>query len=310
MMGQTNRCFLCQKPIEQVYHVPPSEERIGSYRCARCGKVVFTFEAFTEIGQPKFDSSRHLISGYTRELTESRRSPIVIKPNNIQKILDSVDIPRNVLDKLNKVLLYLERKSKFFGDSVRINILKDYPIVYAMIPHELHFFLETLGKSGDIKLEPQDPDEIIVTLTMPGWIRIAEIHKIMPESDQCFVAMWFDTSLDDVYKNAIAKAIETTGYKAVRLDLVEHNEKICDRIIAEIRKSSFLVADFTGHRGGVYFEAGFAMGLGLPVIWLCKETDIENTHFDTRQYNHVVWTSVEDLYQKLLNRIEATILKR
>ena len=48
-----------------------------------------------------------------------------------------------------------------------------------------------------------------------------------------------------------------------------------DRILAEIRKSKFVVADFTscgeciacdkcehiGARGGVYFEAGFALGL-------------------------------------------------
>lgn len=42
----------------------------------------------------------------------------------------------------------------------------------------------------------------------------------------------------------------------------EHSNKIDDEIIGEIRRSAFIVADFTGHRGGVYFEAGFAMGLG------------------------------------------------
>lgn len=68
-----------------------------------------------------------------------------------------------------------------------------------------------------------------------------------------------------------------------------------------------MVADFTGHRHGVYFEAGFAMGLGIPVIWLCQEDEIDKTHFDTRQYNHILWNSAEDLYQKLLNRIQATV---
>jgi hypothetical protein len=54
--------------------------------------------------------------------------------------------------------------------------------------------------------------------------------------------------------------INETGYNAMRTDLQEHNEKICDSIIAEIRKSRFLGADFIGHRGGVYFEFGFAKG--------------------------------------------------
>ena len=60
---------------------------------------------------------------------------------------------------------------------------------------------------------------------------------------------------------------------------------------ARIKRSRFLVADVTGGRQGVYFEGGFAKGLGLPVIWTCSHgTDAELKkwmHFDTRQYNHI-----------------------
>ncbi len=92
----------------------------------------------------------------------------------------------------------------------------------------------------------------------------------------------------------------------IRIDLVHHNEKICDKIMAEIRSSQFLVADVTGQRQGVYFEAGFAMGLGRSVIWTCREDQLEEVHFDTRQYSHIVWKSPEDLREKLANRIKAT----
>ncbi|MHC4124718.1 MAG: nucleoside 2-deoxyribosyltransferase, partial [Planctomycetota bacterium] len=61
-------------------------------------------------------------------------------------------------------------------------------------------------------------------------------------------------------------------------------------------------------RGGVYFEAGFAKGLGREVIFTVKEDDVEKLHFDTRQYNHIVYDSPEDLYEKLYNRICATIV--
>jgi nucleoside 2-deoxyribosyltransferase len=63
-------------------------------------------------------------------------------------------------------------------------------------------------------------------------------------------------------------------------------------------------------RGGVYFEAGFAMGLGKLVIWTCHEDDVEKLHFDTRQYNHIVWTDATDLKEKLMLRIEATLPDR
>ena len=93
----------------------------------------------------------------------------------------------------------------------------------------------------------------------------------------------------------------------MKVDLVEHNGKIDDFIVAQIRRSGLLVADFTGHRGGVYFEAGFAMGLGIPVIWTCRDSDIDELHFDTRQYNHIAWTNPQDLQERLQNRIAATI---
>lgn len=68
-----------------------------------------------------------------------------------------------------------------------------------------------------------------------------------------------------------------------------------------------VVADFTGHRGGVYFEASFALGLGIPVIWTCCEDQIGTAYFDTRQYSHVVWKSPGDLREKLKYRILATV---
>ena len=57
--------------------------------------------------------------------------------------------------------------------------------------------------------------------------------------------MWFDLSMDEAYQNGIQPAIEDAGYEAVRIDRKDHNNKIDDEIIAEIRRSRFLVADFT-----------------------------------------------------------------
>lgn len=102
-------------------------------------------------------------------------------------------------------------------------------------------------------------------------------------------------------------AIAGAGYKSIRIDLVEHNEYIMDRVIGEIRRAPFLVADFTGHRNGVYYEAGFARGIGIPVIHCCRADVLIKAHFDTKQLNHVQWTTHQELKERLLNRIKATI---
>lgn len=70
--------------------------------------------------------------------------------------------------------------------------------------------------------------------------------------------------------------------------------KICDQIISDIRRSEFLVADFTKQSGGVYFDAGYALALGRIVIWSCREDHVKDLHFDTRQYPRITWTEPAD----------------
>jgi hypothetical protein len=160
-------------------------------------------------------------------------------------------------------------------------------------------------------------------MTPSGWQRHAELAKHDALGSQAFVAMWFSKETDGVWADGFYAGIELAGYKPVRIDQKEHNNKIDDEIIAEIRRSKFVVADFTCGmvsknenanicddiaiaRGGVYFEAGFAKGLGKEVIWTVREDLLKHVHFDTRQFAHIVWKDAEDLKEKLSKRISAT----
>ena len=149
-------------------------------------------------------------------------------------------------------------------------------------------------------------------VTVEGYSRIAE-QSINVDSAQTFVAMWFNKETELVFKQGIVPAIEAAGFKPFRADLVDFLDKIDDKIVAEIRRSRFLVADMThgigGARGSVYFEAGFALGLGIPVIFTCRDDMLDELHFDTRQYPHIGWkeNEVDTLCSKLENRIRALI---
>ena len=68
------------------------------------------------------------------------------------------------------------------------------------------------------------------------------------------------------------------------------------------------MADFTENNAGVYYEAGLPRGLGIKVISTCHSDFVKKLHFDTRQYNHVVWSSAAELRSKLNDRIVATVL--
>ena len=144
-------------------------------------------------------------------------------------------------------------------------------------------------------------------LNPEGWEKVDELSKSDPSSNQAFVAMWFNDDMRPAWVDGFVPALRATGFSPVRIDLVEHNDRIDDRIIAEIRNSALMVADFTGDRGGVYFEAGFAMGLNMPVIWACRDDYIDQLHFDTRQLNHIGWADPSDLRARLERRIAASI---
>ncbi len=153
--------------------------------------------------------------------------------------------------------------------------------------------------------------EGVCNLTFTGYARLSELAERDIMSSRAFVAMWFDDSMDDLWEKGIEPGIKDAGYVPVRIDREEHVNKIDDEIIAEIRRSRFVVADFThggeGARGGVYYEAGFAHGMNIPVIFSCKKSIIKEIHFDTRQYNHIIWEKPEELREQLANRIAAVI---
>jgi len=173
---------------------------------------------------------------------------------------------------------------------------------------ELQYIIEEyLTEAGFLKYDPGSGRGFLIT--PKGWEFLEHGGDKTIVSDTAFVAMWFDIGVESLWVDALRPGILDAQFEPVRIDKVDHNNKIDDEIIAQIRRSKFLVADFTGQRGGVYFEAGFALGLGIPVIWVCREDELKDVHFDTRQYNFLEWRSSElsTLRKALTARIEATI---
>lgn len=123
------------------------------------------------------------------------------------------------------------------------------------------------------------------------------------EKKKVFVAMSFDDSMLKARKSIIS-AIEDCGYTSMLIDIKEHNNQIVPEIYKEINSSEFVVADLTGQRGGVYYEAGYAVAKNKELILSCKKG--ENPHFDVAQINTIFWENEQDLKERLIKRIEAT----
>ena len=73
----------------------------------------------------------------------------------------------------------------------------------------------------------------LAPLFTEGWNYLETLEKPSNESTTAFVAMWFSIETDTLWKKAIRPAVYDAGYEPVRIDAVEHSNKIDDEIIAK-----------------------------------------------------------------------------
>ena len=179
--------------------------------------------------------------------------------------------------------------------------------LFAKNDTELLFILESMKNKGWININITKTMGGCIfngypSITDEGWLEIEKIIK-RNKKKQVFIAMKF-RGMDNVY-NSINQAIISASFIPLRIDKKEHINQISSEIQYEISQSGLVIADVTGQNQGVYFEAGYAMGLNIPVVWTCNVEEKDIIHFDTRQYNTIFWKDENDLYERLKKRITA-----
>lgn len=205
------------------------------------------------------------------------------------------------------LLELINSRSSWFGERVTILPI-DFPFVHAKHNAEVMSLLEALEKSGDIIYVTRSAESSVVELTLKGVESLEQMRRSMADPSRVFVALWFDREMDQIYDQFFSTAIRNCGYdRPVKMDREHHNNEIPAQMLTEIRLARFVVADFTGHRQNVYFEAGFARGLGKEVVWTCRKDQLSNAHFDAEHFNFIEWIDGIDLQRRLEERIHLTI---
>ena len=120
-----------------------------------------------------------------------------------------------------------------------------------------------------------------------------------------------DNDLDNVFEKCFKPAVKLTGFDLQSVIAEPRAGLIDDRIKVDILTARFVVADLTHGNAGAYWEAGFAEGLGKPVIYTCEKSvwDEQKSHFDTNHYHTVIWEKgkLEEVAEKLKATIRATL---
>jgi hypothetical protein len=130
------------------------------------------------------------------------------------------------------------------------------------------------------------------------------------QSGYAFVVMPMDKNnhqLIDVLE-AIKTGVKECSITAERIDDDERSERVTDRILEAIRKAEFVIVDLTNERPNVFFEAGYAHGLGKIPIYVAREGT--HLHFDIKDYAVIIFRNMKELREGIARRLVALITKR
>lgn len=302
-------CILCG------YDSTESEMRLGgsvSIDCQNCGKYSLSGTAETIIEQWQSEDIKklRLLSHKVRKAQGKEGSRLKVISYSLD-IIKTENLPTPV-EQMDNLILWMGENS-LPGENKTLRPDTHQAILGAYDDTGFHFIVSAMiGKRGSSSVllngEMTLGSETCATLTIAGWERYERLKKGTVKSRKAFMAMKFgETDLDKIFGEWFRPAVKQTGFD---LQTVSGNPVaglIDEKIRVDIRMARFVVTDLTHENNGAYWEAGFAEGLGKPVIYTCerKVWEEKKTHFDTNHHHTIIWDL--DSHQRVAEDLKATI---
>lgn len=92
------------------------------------------------------------------------------------------------------------------------------------------------------------------------------------QAPKCFVVMQFSADYNDLYSHVIKPTCEKYGYEVIRADEFWNSALIINDITTSINESSLIIADITPDNSNVFYELGYAHGIGKTTILMANRT--------------------------------------
>ncbi len=309
----SDNCPVCQTELNNKRPTQNDDFSKYAYDCPRCGKFVFTWDLdLTENRDYCHDKDWISVLSYHIRKMQKNDKEVVLDDSLTEAILKHT--PPSLNEQLNNIVLCIGQATSP-GEEVKIDIATHQSIMGAINRNGFGFVLEHLKDRGLIDgLLVWDAlrCEIDATLSFDGWEYYGKLERGAIDSRKAFMAMKYgDKELDRIVEDYFRPAVAETGFELFRLDKHPKGGLIDDRLRVEIRNSRFLISDLTHDNNGAYWEAGYAEGLGKPVIYTCKKEkfDKDKSHFDTNHHLTVPWDAdnIEDAVKSLKATIRATL---
>lgn len=221
----------------------------------------------------------------------------VLHQELFDKIIEN-ELPKP-MEQANYLVRWIANESEAPGKTVRFEGFDVWSEIGAVDNEGFDLIFNYLVDEGLLKGELVSEWVYEVSLTMKGWEYFDHLRVEEKDYRKAFMAMQFgNEELNDVFEKTLKPSAKEAGFDLMKLNEKPKAGSIDDRLRVEIQNSDFVVADLTHGNNGAYWEAGYAEGLGKPVIYTCKKEVFEDEerkpHFDTNHHLTVIWNT-EDL---------------
>lgn len=182
-------------------------------------------------------------------------------------------------------------------------------IIYAVVNLAPSHIGPVLSSRGELYKRTGERTVMIPGSALRDEIRQAiKITKPIKKQLTAFVAMSFreeeEPALVDYYR-AMERAVKQTELPILlrRMDLVDGDYEISQKIMNEIDAADIVLADFTLNSRNVYFELGYARGKNRRIIQSARKgTPLE---FDIRNWRTIFYRNATELEEKLVFELES-----
>lgn len=310
----TEACPVCKSPLKEVRPNPEGRDATY-YSCPQCGEFVLSGSLIATLPNTlqKHKDAAAKISHALRTMQQMNKG-VELHTNTVDEVLRRpLPRPREQADLL---IRWIAENVAGPGKTISIEPSTHMSIVGAKSPEGLELILHHLFEIGLLTGHPSKDVAIrgkaLATLSFDGWDYYEKLLQGGAGYRKAFMAMKFgDPVLDRVLESVFKPSAKQAGFDLYRLDDQPRAGLIDDRLRVEIQASDFLIADLTHDNLGAYWEAGYAEGLGKPVIYTCEKHKFEEqkTHFDTNHHLTIIWNkdSSEEAGERLKATIRATL---
>lgn len=313
----TNLCPVCRRGLHQPFqHRALSDTK--TYECVFCGKFTMSGSLVAQLECGYLEQYKDGAIKLSHAIRQKSEDPAVIwNSGSILKAILENPLPRP-REQADLLLRWLANKVPGPGETIWIEYMKHGAVIGAKSREGFELVARHLVEAGLVFAKGGFHTPLggsfgaNVTLTFNGWEHYENLKIGNAFYRKAFIAMKFGVpALEDMVQSAFKPAAKRAGFELTKLNDIPKAGLIDDHLRVEIQSSDFVVADLSHDNLGAYWEAGYAEGLGKPVIYTCERSKFEGskTHFDTNHHLTVIWdeSDKQKAEEDLLATIRATL---